>query len=83
MQTASSLAANNCNDASCAVFPGGIRAGDNFPLTIRAVGWEADGEALTAAQLCSGNITTPNFRLNGIRLESAVVAPERGENGKG
>lgn len=82
LQTASSLAANtNCNDASCAVFPGGIRAGDNFPLTIRAVGWEADGEALTAAQLCSGNITTPNFRLNGIRLESAVVAPNGGENG--
>jgi MSHA biogenesis protein MshQ len=82
LQTASTLAANtNCNDASCAVFPGGIRAGDNFPLTIRAVGWEADGEALTAAQLCSGNITTPNFRLNGIRLESAVVAPSGGENG--
>lgn len=82
LQTASSLAANtNCNDASCALFPGGIRAGDNFPLTIRAVGWEADGEALTAAQLCSGNITTPNFRLNGITLGSTVVAPSGGENG--
>ncbi len=72
---------SNCNAAKCDVFPGGIRAGDNFPLTIRAVGWEADGEALTAAQLCSGNITTPNFRLNGIGLESAVVAPTGGENG--
>ncbi|CAN7340035.1 MSHA biogenesis protein MshQ [Pseudomonas sp. LjRoot71] len=82
LQTASTLAANtNCNDASCALFPGGIRAGDNFPLTIRAVGWEADGEALTAAQLCSGNITTPNFRLNGIALGSTVVAPTGGENG--
>ncbi|WP_082805243.1 DUF6701 domain-containing protein [Pseudomonas sp. BMS12] len=68
-------------DASCAVFPGGIRAGDSFPLRIRAVGWQADGQALSAAQLCSGNITTPNFRLDGIGLSSAVVAPSGGNNG--
>ncbi|MBB2496791.1 DUF6701 domain-containing protein [Aquipseudomonas ullengensis] len=72
---------SNCNDASCAVFPGGIRAGDSFPLSIRAVGWQADGEALTAAQLCSGNITTPNFRHDGISLTSAVVVPSGGDNG--
>lgn len=71
----------NCSGADCAVFPGGIRAGDSFPLSIRAVGWQADGEALTAAQLCSGNITTPNFRHDGIRLTSAVVAPSGGDNG--
>lgn len=72
---------SNCNGAGCAVFPGGIRAGDSFPLSIRAVGWQADGEALTAAQLCSGNITTPNFRHAGIGLTSAVVAPSGGDNG--
>lgn len=72
---------SNCNGAGCAVFPGGIRAGDSFPLSIRAVGWQADGEALTAAQLCSGNITTPNFRHDGIKLTSAVVAPSGGDNG--
>jgi len=72
---------SNCNAANCAVFPGGIRAGDNFPLTIRAVGWQADGEALTATQLCNGNVTTPNFRLVNIGLSSAVVAPSGGSNG--
>jgi len=68
-------------DADCAVFPGGIRAGDAFPLTIRAVGWESDGEASTAQALCSGNITTPNFRHPGITLSSAVQAPAGGEPG--
>jgi MSHA biogenesis protein MshQ len=68
-------------DADCAVFPGGIRAGDAFPLTIRAVGWESDDEASTAQALCSGNITTPNFRHSGITLSSAVQAPAGGEPG--
>ncbi len=68
-------------DANCAVFPGGIRAGDAFPLSVRAVGWESDGEPLTAQALCSGNITTPNFSLAGIKLESAIQAPAGGEPG--
>lgn len=68
-------------DANCAVFPGGIRAGDAFPLTVRAVGWESDGEPLTAQALCSGNITTPNFSLAGIKLKSAIQAPAGGEPG--
>lgn len=83
LQTDSTLSdTTDCSDASCALFPGGIRAGDSFPLTIRAVGWQADGEALTAAQLCSGNITTPNFRLNDIDLSSTVVAPSNGDHGE-
>lgn len=82
LQTASTLSpTTDCADASCAVFPGGIRAGDSFPLTIRAVGWQADGEALTAAELCSGNITTPNFLHPGIMLASAVQAPAGGDPG--
>lgn len=68
-------------DAGCDVFPGGIRAGDSFPLTLRAVAWQADGEARTAAQLCNGNLVTPNFRLNDIGLSSAVVAPSNGVGG--
>ncbi|WP_341304370.1 DUF6701 domain-containing protein [Pseudomonas sp. TMP25] len=67
-------------DENCAVLPG-IRAGDSFPLRVRAVGWQADGEALTAAQLCTGNITTPNFIHSGILLSSAVQAPAGGANG--
>ena len=82
LQTASTLSAStDCSDASCALFPGGIRAGDSFPLTIRAVGWESDNEPLTAAQLCSGNITTANFRLADIDLSSTVVAPSNGDHG--
>jgi MSHA biogenesis protein MshQ len=75
--------ASTCSsaDADCAVFPGGIRAGDSFPLTLRAVGWESDGEASTAQALCSGNITTPNFRHSGITLSSAVQAPAGGAPG--
>lgn len=84
LQRPASITGNlsNCSGAACAVFPGGIRAGDSFPLSIRAVGWQADGEALTAEQLCSGNITTPNFRHDSIGLTSAVVAPSGGDNGE-
>ena len=78
LETASTCSGAN---ASCAVFPGGIRAGDSFPLNVRAVGWESDGEALTAAQLCSGNITTPNFQLAGIALASSLRAPTGGATG--
>lgn len=78
LSTASACGSPNAN---CAVFPGGIRAGDAFPLTIRAVGWESDDEASTAQALCSGNITTPNFRHSGITLSSAVQAPAGGEPG--
>lgn len=65
--------------AACPAFP--ARAGDSFPLRIRAVGWQADGEALTAEALCAGNITTPNFRLAGIGLASQLVAPAPGSAG--
>lgn len=67
-------------DENCAVLPG-VRAGDSFPLRARAVAWQVDGEALTAAQLCTGNITTPNFSHSGILLSSAVQAPAGGANG--
>lgn len=68
-------------NANCAPFPGNIRAGDNFALRIQAVGWEADGEALTAAALCAGNIITPKFELAGIALNSTLVEPAGGANG--
>lgn len=68
-------------DVSCPVFAGGIRAGDRFPVTIRAVAWELNGEERTAARLCQGNNTTPNFRHPNITLGSAVQAPAGGANG--
>ncbi|HEY8330548.1 MAG TPA: DUF6701 domain-containing protein [Pseudomonas sp.] len=55
-------------------------AGDSFPLSIRAVAWQADGEALTAAAL-SDNPTTPNFQLNGIALNSMLVEPSVASGG--
>ncbi|MCQ4297062.1 MSHA biogenesis protein MshQ [Pseudomonas stutzeri] len=64
---------------TCPVFA--ARAGDNFPLRIRAVGWQTDGELLNAEALCVGNPTTPNFRLAGIGLSSQLVAPVPGSAG--
>lgn len=55
-------------------------AGDSFPLTIRAVAWQADGEALTEAAL-RDNPTTPNFQLNGIALNSMLVEPSVASGG--
>ena len=47
----------------------GVRAGDPFSLRLKAVAWQSDGEALTAAALAD-NPATPNFRLNNIALSS-------------
>lgn len=55
-----------------------IRAGDPFPVSLRAVGWQADGETPTADQLCIGNLTTPNFQLSKVGLAAKLVAPTSG-----
>jgi MSHA biogenesis protein MshQ len=70
----------NSDGLDCPLFPGGVRAGDEFPLTIKAVAWERDGEALDATALCTGNAITPNFRLSGMKLSSTVTAPVGGQN---
>lgn len=80
LQTDSSASCTSA-DIGCPVFPGNIRAGDSFPLRIQAVGWQADGEALTAAALCTGNPVTPNFQLADIALASQLLAPAGGSNG--
>ena len=67
-------------DISCPLYPGGVRAGDPFSLRLKAVAWQSDGEALTAAALAD-NPATPNFRLNNIALSSQVQAPSGGSNG--
>ncbi len=67
-------------DISCPLYPGGVRAGDPFSLRIKAVAWQSDGEALTAAALADNSVT-PNFQLNGIALASQVQAPAGGSNG--
>lgn len=56
------------------------RAGDPFTLRIKAVRWQSDGEALTAAALAD-NPSTPNFQMGDITLTSAVVAPSDGVAG--
>ena len=67
-------------DISCPLYPGGVRAGDPVSLRIKAVAWQSDGEALTAAALADNSVT-PNFQLNGIALASQVQAPAGGSNG--
>ncbi|MES2817729.1 MAG: DUF6701 domain-containing protein [Pseudomonadota bacterium] len=67
-------------DSSCPVFPGGVRAGDPFSLRIKAVAWQSDGEALTAAALAD-NPVTKNFQLGNIALGRVLVAPASGTVG--
>ncbi len=61
------------NYANCSVFK---KAGETFPLQIQAVGWESANDA----DICSGNLATPNFALNSIDLGSTLVAPNPGTN---
>ncbi|WP_146161660.1 DUF6701 domain-containing protein [Pseudothauera lacus] len=72
----SSAAGAHClaGDHTCPAF---ARAGALFPLGIRAVAWEVDGDG----DLCTGNATTPNYRQGGIVLGSEVVAPLAGQPG--
>ncbi|WP_421841127.1 DUF6701 domain-containing protein [Marinobacter algicola] len=62
-------------DASCPLF---VKAGEDFNLSITAVGWEEDSDI----SLCQGNPVTPNFRLLDIPLSSEVVAPSGGVDGE-
>ncbi|MGV8859688.1 MAG: DUF6701 domain-containing protein [Pseudomonas sp.] len=77
LQTASTCTVVGVSD-NCQVF---AKAGDSFPLRIQAVGWQADGEPLTAGNLCSSHIITPNFQMSDITLNSALVAPVPGDSG--
>lgn len=77
LHLASDASCSAASVAGCTVLRA---AGDSFPLRIRAVAWQADGEALSAAALAD-NPTTPNFRLSGIALSSSLVAPAGGDNG--
>ena len=61
------------NYANCSVF---TKAGETFPLQIRAMAWESANDA----DICAGNIATPNFALNNIALGSTLVAPNPGTN---
>lgn len=67
-------------DASCSKF---VVAGDPFRLRVGGVAWQADA----GADLCSGNLNTPNYRQVGvapataIALSHALVAPSGGSTG--
>ncbi|MEB0039925.1 MULTISPECIES: DUF6701 domain-containing protein [unclassified Pseudomonas] len=66
--------------SDCKALPG-VRAGDNFPIRVQAVGWLADGDPLTAASLCSGRVIASNFQMPNIPLASVLVAPAAGDAG--
>lgn len=65
------VAQPNCADSSCPMYQ---RAGVNFPFSVTAMAWQADGETDTA--FCSGNASTPNFAgavsLNHDMLDSTI-----------
>lgn len=65
-------------EASCAAGNGSCpyfrRAGENFSVSLTAQAWESDSDS----DLCSGNLTTPNFALSGIALGSTLLAPSGG-----
>ncbi len=56
--------------ANCTVFK---KAGETFPLKVKAACWTADGDPDL-----SDNPATPNFRLGGITMSHHVVAPALG-----
>ncbi|MFM4680129.1 DUF6701 domain-containing protein [Aeromonas media] len=59
--------------ANCPVFK---KTGETFSLNIQAVAWQADNDG--DLDLCSDNLTTPNFALTNIALGSQLVAPKPG-----
>ncbi len=67
--------------ATCTVFR---KASEAFNLTINGVTWDsvdgdADSDYCTAGG--SGNVTTPNFEITGIELNSNVIEPSGGVDG--
>ncbi|MEZ7863109.1 MAG: MSHA biogenesis protein MshQ [Aeromonadaceae bacterium] len=58
-------------NSSCPYFR---RAGESFSVGLIAQAWESDSDA----DICAGNLTTPNFALSGIALGSTLVAPTGG-----
>lgn len=61
----------SAGNVSCPYFK---RAGEAFTLTLSGRAWEKANDD----DLCSGNITTPNFALAAIPLASTLVAPTSG-----
>ncbi|MEL4385853.1 DUF6701 domain-containing protein [Shewanella xiamenensis] len=61
-------------DMSCNAYR---KAGQNFGMTVQAMAWEKDGDT----DFCSGNVSTPNFSDQTIKLISKVVAPSIASGG--
>jgi len=61
---------SNDYGAASSLFPGGVRAGDSFALTIKPVIWTAasDGSPPLQADAICGNPATPNYQQAGIAL---------------
>ncbi|MEJ6520028.1 MSHA biogenesis protein MshQ [Shewanella bicestrii] len=61
-------------DMSCNAYR---KAGQNFGMTVQAMAWEKDGDT----DFCSGNVSTPNFSDQTIKLASKVVVPSIASGG--
>jgi uncharacterized protein DUF6701/parallel beta helix pectate lyase-like protein len=57
------------------------KAGETFNLTVKGVTWEIDADTDFCNTAGSGNVTTPNFEVADIELNSTVVEPSAGVNG--
>ncbi len=64
----SATATCSAGDATCPAF---ISAGTAFPLSVRAVAWQSDGDT----DFCAGNNGTPNYTANSLGLSAAILAP--------
>lgn len=61
-------------DMSCNAYR---KAGQSFGMTVQAMAWEKDDDK----DFCSGNLSTPNFSDQAMRLASKVVAPKIASGG--
>ncbi|MCS6192419.1 DUF6701 domain-containing protein [Shewanella baltica] len=61
-------------DMSCNAYR---KAGQSFGMTVQAMAWEKDDDK----DFCSGNLSTPNFSDQAMRLASKVFAPKIASGG--
>ncbi|WP_257982815.1 DUF6701 domain-containing protein [Shewanella sp. GutDb-MelDb] len=69
-----SVACTNCSVTSAPY----KRAGEEFDITVKAMAWESDSDN----DICSGNVTTPNFHHDNMQLSHELISPTIAEGGE-
>ena len=65
-----------CNDSTCPAYQ---KAGEVFPLRVRAMAWETDSDG--GAAYCTGNAVTPNFQGTLTTTVARATDPDLTSNG--